>query len=199
MGIESVLAIFFSFIIGVIFGGMAAFLSRRMVFNRQLRIAERKAAKMVAEARNESKNVLHEAAEEAKKNKTSADTEYRERRIELHRQENRLVQKGETLERKLEGVEQRERNLATKEKDIDSTRSHLGELKDKQLTQLELISGMSSTEARQTLLEAMETDIQQESSRRLREWETELKEEANERAQEILAQAIQRSGAGHRR
>jgi len=195
MGIESVLAIFFSFIIGVIFGGMAAFLSRRMVFNRQLRIAERKAAKMVAEARNESKNVLHEAAEEAKKNKTSADTEYRERRIELHRQENRLVQKGETLERKLEGVEQRERNLATKEKDIDSTRSHLGELKDKQLTQLELISGMSSTEAKQTLLEAMETDIQQESSRRLREWETELKEEANERAQEILAQAIQRSAS----
>ena len=195
MGIESVLAIFFSFIIGVIFGGMAAFLSRRLVFNRQIRIAERKAAKMVAEARNESKNILHEATEEAKKNKTSSDTEYRERRIELHRQENRLVQKGETLERKLEGVEQRERNLATKEKDIDSTRSHLGELKDKQLTQLELISGMSSTEAKQTLLEAMETDIQQESSRRLREWETELKEEANERAQEILAQAIQRSAS----
>ncbi len=48
MGIESVLGIFFSFVIGVIFGGMAAFLSRRVMFNRQIRIAERKAATQVS-------------------------------------------------------------------------------------------------------------------------------------------------------
>jgi len=195
MGVETVLAIFFSFIIGVIFGGMAAFLSRRIVFNRQLRIAERKAAKIMIEARNESKGVLHEAQEEAKRIKTSAEVDYRERRVELQRQENRLAQKGEGLERKLEGVEQRERNLTGKEKEIDSTRSHLGELKERQLKQLELISGMSSAEARQTLLEAMEVEIQQETSRRLRQWEVKLKEEADESAQEILSQAIQRSAS----
>ena len=65
-GIEYI-AIFFSFIIGLIFGGMAAFLSRRMVFNRQLRIAERKAARMVAEARNESKGILQEARRKPRK------------------------------------------------------------------------------------------------------------------------------------
>ena len=43
------IALFFSFVIGLIFGGLAAFLSRRMLFNRQMRFAERKAAKMVAE------------------------------------------------------------------------------------------------------------------------------------------------------
>jgi len=193
-GIEYI-AIFFSFIIGLIFGGMAAFLSRRMVFNRQLRIAERKAARMVAEARNESKSVLLEAQEEAKRIKATADTEYRERRSELQRQENRLSQKGENLDRKLEGVEQRERNLNNKEKEIESTRSQLGELKDKQLKQLELISGMSSTEAKQALLDAMEVELQQETSRRLRQWEAKVKEEADEKAQEILAQVIQRSAS----
>jgi ribonuclease Y len=195
MTIASVLAIFFSFIIGTIFGGMAAFLSRRIVFNRQLRLAERKAAKMVAEARNESKNVLQEAQEEAKRIKVSADSEYKERRTELQRQENRLTQKSETLDRKLEGVEQRERNLHNKEKEIESTRGQLGELKDKQLKQLELISGMSSTEAKQALLDAMEVELQQESSRRLHQWEARLKEEADEKAQEILAPAIQRSAS----
>jgi ribonuclease Y len=195
MGGVEYIAIFFSFIIGLIFGGMAAFLSRRMMFNRQLRIAERKAARMVAEARNESKNVLHEAQEEAKQIKATADTEYRERRAELQRQENRLTQKGETLDRKMEGVEQRERNLSSKEKEIESTRSQLGELKDKQLKQLELISGMSSTEARQALLDAMEVELQQEASRRLHQWETKLKEESDEKAQEILVQAIQRSAS----
>jgi len=189
------IAIIFSFIIGSIFGGMAAFLWRRMVFNRQLRIAERKAARMVAEARTEAKGILQEAQEEVKKNKTSADSEYRERRSELQRQENRLSQKQETLDRKIEGVEQRERGMTNKEKEIDTIRSQMGELKDKQLEQLELISGMSSNEAKESLLEAMEVEMQHEASRRLRQWEDKLKENANEKAQEILSSAIQRSAS----
>ena len=116
MGLDVVLAIFFSFIIGVIFGGMAAFLSRRVMINRQMRIAERKAARLVAEARLEAKGVLYETKHEAEKVKSLAEAEYRERRSELQRQESRLSQKAETLEHKLEGVEHRERNLASKEK-----------------------------------------------------------------------------------
>ena len=192
MGIEIVLAIFFSFVIGVIFGGMAAFLSRRMMIGRQMRIAERKAARMIAEARTESKNVLSVVREETEKARLATEAEYRERRSELQRQESRLAQKGETLERKLEGVEHRERNLANKEKEIESIRAHLAEVKNKQLKQLELIADMSSTEAKQALLDAMETEIQEEASRRLREWEAKLKVEANEKAQNILSQAIQR-------
>ncbi|MFC2002229.1 ribonuclease Y [Chloroflexota bacterium] len=193
--VVNVLVYFSSFIIGIVLGAMAAFLSRRIMFAWQMRVAERKAAKMLAEARNEAKGLLHEAQEEAKRTKTSTEAEYRERRAELQRQENRLSQKGETLEHKLDGVEQRERNLAGKEKEIESSRSQIGELKDKQLEQLELISGMSSTEAKQTLLGAMETEIQQESSRRLREWEAELKEAADEIGREILSQAVQRSAS----
>lgn len=198
MGVDAVLiylAIFFAFVIGIISGGAAAFLSRRIVFNRQLRVAERKAAKMVAEARNESKGLINTAQEEAKKTKAAADAEYRERRIEVQRQENRFAQKLENLERKLETVEQRERALGSKEREIESTRSQLGELKSRQLKQLELISGMSSAEARQNLLDATEREMQQEASRRLREWEIKLKAEADERAQEILSQAIQRSAS----
>ena len=147
MSIESIVAIFSSFIIGIVFGAIAAFVWRRMVFNRQLRIAERKSARMVIEARNESKGILQEAQEEIKKNKATADAEYRERRTELQRGENRLNQKQETLDRKIEGVEGRERGLNNKEKEIDTIRNQLGELKEKQLQQLELISGMSSNEA----------------------------------------------------
>ncbi len=188
----NILVYFSSFVIGVVLGGMAAFLSRRMMANRQLRIAERKAARMVTEARNESKDVLRQAREEAEKTKTATGAEYRERHAELQRQENRLSQKAETLERKLEGVEHRERGLANKEKEIESTRIHLVEVRDKQLKQLELISGMSSAEAKQALLESMEVEIGEEASRRLREWEARLKENANEKAQGILSQAIQR-------
>jgi ribonuclease Y len=174
---------------------MAAFLSRRVMFNRQIRIAERKAAKMVADARIEAKSTLNEAKQEADKTRSAAETGYRERRTELQREENRLSQKTETLDRKLDGVEQRERNLTNREKEAESTRSQLGELRDKQLMQLELISGMSSNEAKEQLLEAMEVEMRGEASRRLRDWEAGLKEEADKKAQEILSQAIQRSAS----
>jgi len=195
MGINPVLAvlgIFFAFVIGVVFGGMAAFLSRRMMINRQLRIAERKAARLLADARVDSKNVLNEAKREADKTKYELEAEFRERRSESQRQEQRMTQKGENLDRKLEAVEHRERNLANKEKETDSIRANLGELRDKQLKQLELISGLSSAEAKLQLMETIEKEMGEETSRRLREWEAKLKEEADVKSQEILAQAIQR-------
>ena len=198
MGVDILVIIailFVGIVIGVIIGGMAVFTYRRFTFNRQMRMAERRAAKMVGDAREEAKVVLDNAGEEARKIKSAADAEYRERRSELQRQENRLSQKIENLDKKLEGVEQRERGLAGKEKEVESIRGQLGEIRDRQLKQLELISGMSSAEARQQLIDAMQVEMEQETSRRLREWEIKLKEEADEKAQEILSQAIQRSAS----
>ncbi|GAH87079.1 unnamed protein product, partial [marine sediment metagenome] len=153
------------------------------------------AARMIAESRLESKNVLSEAKQEAEKTKSAAEADYRERRSQLQNQENRLAQKTESLERKLEGLEHRERNMDNKEKRIESIRTQLEEVRNRQLKQLELISGMSTAEAKQTLLETMEVEIQEEASRRLREWEAKLKEEADEKAKGILSQAIQRSAS----
>jgi ribonuclease Y len=195
LGLPEILAIFFSFVIGVIFGGMAAFLSRGMMANRQIRIAQRKAAKIVAEARTEAKEVLNETKREADKVKSETEAEYRERRAEMQRQENRQSQKEATLEHKLEDVAQRERGLSNKEKELESTRASLAEVKENQLKQLELISSMSSEEAKQMLLERMETEMQEEAGRRLREWETKIKDEADEKARDILSQVIQRSAS----
>ena len=195
MEVITYLAIFFSFIIGIIFGGMATFLTRRMVINRQLRIAQRKANKMVTDAGLEAKDVLHEAKQEAARVKTTGDAEHREMRADLQRQENRLAQKSDTLERKLEAVEHRERNLLNKEKETESAKAHISEIRDKQLKQLELVSGMSTAEAKEALLTAMETEMQGEASRRLRQWDAKLKEEADMKAQEILSQVIQRSAS----
>ena len=153
-----------SFIIGIVLGGAVVFFFRRMAVNRLIRVAERKAARMMVETRTEAKEVSEKARVDAEKVKTSAETEYRERRAELQRQENRLQSKTENGERK-------------------------------QVKQLELISGMSSTEAKNTLLERMDTEIQEEASRRLHEWETKLKADADYKAQEILTQVIQRSAS----
>ena len=142
VGVVYYVALVSIFVIGIIAGGVVVFFARRMLINRQIRIAERKAARMIAEARLESKNVLSEAKQEAEKTKSAAEADYRERRSQLQNQENRLAQKTESLERKLEGLEHRERNLGNQEKKIESTRSQLEEVRNRQLRQLELISSL---------------------------------------------------------
>jgi len=192
---ETVLVYISSFIIGTVLGGAIVFFWRRMAINRQLRAAQRKAARLLAEARVEAKDALDQAREDAERAKASAEAEYRERRQELQQQENRLQSKTENLERKTESVAQRERGLANKEKSLEAAKAQLEEARERELKQLELISGMSSTEARDVLLERMETEMGEEASRRLREWETKLKAEADVKAQEILTQTIQRSAS----
>jgi len=189
------IAIAFSFIIGLVFGIVGLFIFRRVLFDRQIRIAERKAVKITADAKIEAKTALEDAQNESKRIKTNAENDYRERRAEVQKQESRLTQKSETLDKKLEGVEQRERNLNNLEKEIETTRNEITELKDKELKQLEQISGMSSADAKQALLDTMEVEMQSEASRRLRQWENKLKEESAQKAQDILAVAIQRSAS----
>ena len=181
--------------IGLMVGGAIVFFFRRMALLRQLRNAQRKAARMVAEARDEAKAIMTESKEEADKNKTAAETELRERRSELQRQENRLSSKTESVDRRAESLEQRERNLTNKEKGIETLRNEITQIRDKQMKQLELTSSMTADEAKQELLERMEVEVRDETARRLREWENKLKEEANRTAQGILSQVIQRSAS----
>jgi ribonuclease Y len=195
MSVVEILAVFFSFVIGIIFGGMAMFLSRSMLANHQIRIAQRKAAKLLAEARTEAKDVLEENKKEIDKLKLMNESEYKERRSEIQRQENRLTQKESSLEHKLEDAVQRERSLILKEKELEAIKDNLSEVKENQLKQLELISSLTSDEAKQMLLDKIEVEIQEEAARRLRDWEIKIKEEADEKARGILSQVIQRSAS----
>jgi ribonuclease Y len=188
----ALLAILSAFIIGGIFGGMALFISRGMLINRQLRIAQKKASKILAEVNLEAKDVLHEAKQEAEKIRSTSTSELKERRADLQRQESRISQKAETLEHKIEGLDSRERDFASKEKQIEDTQAQLEDIKKQELKQLEMVSNMTSEQAQKSLLEIMEQELQQETSRRIREWEAKTKEEADEKARDIMVQAIQR-------
>jgi ribonuclease Y len=184
-----------AFIIGIVLGALALFFFRRVLIGRQLRIAERKAARTVAESRIEAKNIVDEAKQEAEKVKNTAETEYRQRRSELQRQENRLTQKIDSLDRKLENLEHRDRNLNNREKEIEAMRASISEIRDKQLKKLEEISQLSTADAKKILLENMEAEMKEETGRRIRDWEAALKQQSNEKTQEILAMAIQRSAS----
>jgi ribonuclease Y len=179
-------------LVGLLLGGLIVYLAKQRLAGRKLADAEHRAQELLSEAAIKQKEMLLEAKEEGIKTKATIEAEYRERRTELQRLERRLSQKEENLDRKLESLERREQSLTQREKAAESTRAQLEELKKKQLEQLALVSGMSTVEAKQLLLQAVEAEICDEEARRVREWETRLKEKLDEKACEILSQAIQR-------
>jgi len=177
---------------GLVVGGLITYLARGMLAARRVRSAEKEADALLVDAKAKHKELLLEAKEEGIKIKSQAETENRQRRNELHRQERRIAQKEENLDKKVEGLERRERGVTAKEKEAEELLAHLEELKKKEIQQLELISGISSEEAKKLLAEALEGEVRQDVSRRINEIEAQLKEEAADKAKEILTLAIQR-------
>jgi ribonuclease Y len=189
------ISILFAFLIGTAAGAIFLSMSRQMIFSRRLRVAQRKASHTVAEAQNEAKGIVQSARDESEKVRLANDAELRERRNELAKQENRVTQKVETLERKLETLDQRERDLLKKEKGIDEEAAKVEAMRGQEQAKLEAVAGLTTQEAKDQLIEMVESEMQVEAARRIRQWDQRIKEEADEKARNIIIHAIQRTAS----
>ncbi len=178
--------------LALVLGGLVGYLARQMVANQQIRSAKKEARRLLDEATAKHKEVLLEAKEEATKVRNAAEAESREHRLQSQRLERRLDQKEEALGRKLDSLERRERDLDNRAKGIERTKVELERIRKEQLAKLESLSGISSDEAKRSLLQALEQEVKEEASRQVRIWEAQVKEEADREAQRVLATAIQR-------
>ena len=95
--------------------------------------------------------------------KNELEKEARDRRNELSRTERRLVQKEETLDRKADAYEKREEQMNRKLEDLEKQKEEVEKLHEKQLQELERISGFTSEEAKNYLLAMVENDVKHES------------------------------------
>ena len=163
--------------------------------------AEESVKQMIDDAQKRAetikKETILEAKEEAYRIKSENERENKERRNEIQRSERRLLQKEEMLDKKVDVVEQREENQNKKQKQIDELENEVRELHGRQLKELERISGLSMDEAKEILLGNVERDARHEAAVMLRDIEAKTKEEADKRARNIVALAIQRCAADH--
>lgn len=143
------------------------------------------------------KEALLEAKEEMLHSKNEAERENRERRSEVQKMEKRVIKKEELLEKKSETIEKKEENLSKKEKDLEVRKTKVDELFEEQVLELERLSGLTSEEAKQILLEDTRKEIVHESAVMIREMETKAKDDAEKNAREIISRAIQKYAADH--
>ena len=180
-------------------GIFAGYTIRRRSAEKQIGSAEEQARKILEDgikaADTKKKEVLLEAREEILRTKNEFDREVNERRAELTRQERRLTQKEENLDKKTEALEKKDETLSRKIKENTEAGEEIQKIKAEQFDLLQKMAGLSADEAKAQLVAELETEVRREQAIRLTELEEEFKEEADTKAKNIIALAIQRLAA----
>ena len=187
-------------ITAIVFTFVGVFIRKRIAESK-LKSAETEAQRILdmakVEAENNKKEEIFKAKEEILSARKDLDEEIRERRGEVQQQERRLIQKEENLEKKLELVERKEKDLFDKDRMLDEKKNELDEIANKQMEELQKISGLSSEEAKKRLLSELEKTMTAEKAAVIRDIESKAKEEAVKKAREIVGYAIQKCAADH--
>ena len=158
--------------------------------------AEQEAKRIIEEgskvAEQKKKEALIEAKEEILKSKNELDKEIKDRRNEVSRLERRCVSREESLDRKLDQLEKKDEGLNQKIKEYEDKTAEVEQIKVQQTEKLEELSGLTAESAKELLIAQVEEQARFEAAQKLIEIETQLKEDAEEKARNIIALAISR-------
>jgi len=176
-------------------GFTLGYVIRKFKAKAQIDSAESQAEKTIEKAKTKAREILLEAKDEALRIKEQAKKEEGERRSKIIALEERLSKKEEMLEEKIENLEQKKSLLSKKEQEIEELKNQIKEIRRRQEQELQKISRLSKEEAKKLLLQMVEKESSEELVERIKKLEARLKEEADEKAREIISEAIQRLAA----
>ena len=195
----AIICIVAAVLIGGAVGVFAGITIRKNTAEKEIGSAEEEARKIVADAiknaEAKKKEVVLEGKDEVHRFRTESEKELADRRKEVQRQERRIQQKEETLDRKLDHMEQKEEKVSKKLKEAEAKLEEVETLKKSQFEMLEKISGYTAEQAKSYLLSQLENELAHEKSVKIMEYTEQLKDEADDKARNIISLAIQRLAA----
>jgi ribonucrease Y len=184
-------------LVGIAIGIALGFVARSQWANQSIKTATEKAARIVSDARAQQKDLILEAKEEKIRLQREAEDDARERRSELTNYERRLHSRDEQLDQRSDMLEQRDRKLLEKQIELDKGREELEKLNQERIVALEQISGMAAEDAKGVLLEAIREEAEHDAVKLARSIERRAREEATDKARDIILTAMQRVAADH--
>ncbi|AFM00903.1 metal dependent phosphohydrolase [Desulfitobacterium dehalogenans ATCC 51507] len=201
MELSELIFIVIAVVVSLFVGGFIGWVIRKNTSEKLIGSAEEEAKRVIENAQGAAEAKRREAVIAAKEEvmhiRNEVEKESRERRNEIQRMERRVIQKEESLDRKMESLERKEDNLHRKEEEVDQLKEVLTQTVAKEKQELERVSGLSTEEAKQILLQSVEEEVRYESAIMIKDIETRAKEEAEKRAKNIISLAIQRCAADH--
>ncbi|MFI3211200.1 MAG: ribonuclease Y, partial [Peptostreptococcaceae bacterium] len=188
-------------LLGTVGGIIAGYFIRKNISEAKIGQAENLAKEIIDKANRDSETVqkekLLEAKEEIHKLRSEAEKENKERRNEVQRFEKRVIQKEETLDKKIQNLEQKDNTLNQKIKNVAKKEEEVEGIKEKQLHTLEEISKITTEQAKEIILSDAEKEVRVQMSHMIKDIEAQAKDEADKKAREIIGYAIQRCAADH--
>ena len=186
-------ALVIGFILGVVY--------RKKVAEAEIAGAEEEAKRIlndaIKSAESKKREALVEAKEEIHRNRTEFEKEEKARRSELQKQERRLQQKEEALDRKTDALDRKTDSLNQRLANVEAQQNEIKAIKKTQQERLEEISGYTIEEAKAYLIESLENEVVHEKAAKIKEIESQLKDDAESMAREIIGTAIQRCAVDH--
>lgn len=177
--------------------GLGFILASRVWAPRAIRTAQAEAARIIAEARERQKDLILEAKDEKLRLAQEAEEEARAKRAELNALERRLLARDAQLDERADLLEERHRKLLDRERELDQAREEVARLHAARVTALERVSGLSAEDAKTLLIDAVRAEAEHDAVKLARAIERRAREEANEKAREIVLTAMQRIAADH--
>ena len=151
-----------------------------------------KADDLVSKAKREAQDIVMEARKEASEIDEKSKSEESERRKEWKHTEDRLAERETTLDGKLDQIEKKTERLTKQEKEIETLKGEIRDIRTKQHEKLEKIAGLSKQEAKEKLMQMTENDIKQDLVNLVAKEQKEIKHDVDETAQSILLTAMER-------
>ena len=188
--------------VGALAVGLLAgsFIQKRSIQARMGR-AEDVANRLIEDAKNRaevlSKERIAEAKEEVHRLRSECDADCRERRNEVTKLEKRVLQREEQIDKKLSSLEAKEERFSKKEKELEENLASAEELNSRRRAELEKVAGLTSEEAKQSLVESVENEARHDAAILVRDIEAQAKADGEKIARNIITMAIQRCAADH--
>jgi len=175
----------------------AGYLLRKQFGVKSALSLENKLEKKLKEAKEKITQQKEKAESEARQIKTEAERDLDRRRDQLVTLEKRIADREELLAKKTSTVEKKESSLRSRQKHIDQEKQTIKDLKTEEESKLAEISGLTPQTAQERVLQLAEERTSEDIVRRIRKLEKEGTKQLEEKAQNILANVIQRYAASH--
>ncbi len=184
-------------VIAGVVGVAVGFVVRGVWASQAIKAANDRAARIVSDARSQQKDMILEAKDEKLRLQREAEEEARAKRAELQGLERRLLARDEQLDQRADMLEEKARKISDREREVEHQREALGRLSQERVEALEKVSSLSADDAKAMLLDAIREEAEHDAVKLARAIERRAREEAQDRAREVIVTAMQRVAADH--
>ena len=183
-------------VLGLLAGAGVGYFVRKNQAEKEATSAEVRAKSLLEDAERQAESKRREALVEAKdeifRMRQEAEADVKRRSAEIDKKEDRIAQREATLDSRNNSLDRKEQVLETKEEEVERTRKELETLAERAKGELERVAGMTSQDARQSLIEQIEDEAKRDAMVIVRDIEAQAREEGDKRARKIIAVAMQR-------